>query len=209
MLRVRSANSLLILASALVFFFVQASRPEAVIATFALWPFGTHAVPELGGTVGFAPWQLVTYAFLHGNPLHLFLNLFALWMLGRECEQVLGTARYLQLYFAAVLTAALTQLVVVSASGEPSPTVGASGGVFGVLLTFAWLYPRRRIVLLFPPVPMPAWAFVTLYGVVELWLGVSGTAAGIAHFAHLGGMLGAWIVLVRWRQGRISGDPGS
>jgi membrane associated rhomboid family serine protease len=71
--------------------------------------------------------------------------------------------------------------------------------VFGVLLAFGILYPQRRVMLIFPPVPMPAWFFVTAYAVVELVQGVTGTAAGVAHFAHLGGMVGAWLVLRRWR----------
>jgi membrane associated rhomboid family serine protease len=87
------------------------------------------------------------------------------------------------------------QILVASAAGEPYPTVGASGGVFGVLLAFGMLFPRRRVVLLIPPVPMPAWLFVTLYGALELVMGVTGTQAGVAHFAHLGGMVGALLVL--------------
>lgn len=180
-------------------FVLQAFYGEALLGPFALWPVGDRLVPELGGTVGFRPWQLVTYAFLHGNGTHLFLNMFALWMFGRDCEAVLGSQRFATLYAAAVLAAALVQLAVASASGETYPTVGASGGVFGVLLAFGMLFPRRRVVLLIPPIPMPAWLFVTLYGVVELASGVFGTAAGIAHFAHLGGMAGALVVLRAWR----------
>ena len=70
---------------------------------------------------------------------------------------------------------------------------------FGLLLGFAMMFPRRKIVPLIPPIPMPAWVFVTLYGALELYLGVTGTASGIAHFAHLGGMIGGWIMLRRWR----------
>jgi membrane associated rhomboid family serine protease len=77
--------------------------------------------------------------------------------------------------------------------------VGASGGLFGLLIGFAMLFPQRRIMLLIPPIPMPAWVFVTLYGVIELTLGVTGTAAGVAHFAHLGGLLGGWLVIRYWR----------
>jgi membrane associated rhomboid family serine protease len=83
--------------------------------------------------------------------------------------------------------------------GQIAPTVGASGGIFGLLLGFAMMFPRRKIVPLIPPIPMPAWVFVTLYGALELYLGVTGTASGIAHFAHLGGMIGGWIMLRRWR----------
>jgi membrane associated rhomboid family serine protease len=199
---VRGVTGALIVAN-LFAFALQALYGDALLVPFALWPMGDQLAPELGVTVGFRPWQLATYAFLHGNGTHLFLNMFALWMFGRDCEAVLGPARFLAMYAAAVLTAALVQLAVASASGASYPTVGASGGVFGVLLAFGMLFPRRRVLLLIPPIPMPAWLFVTLYGVIELASGVMGTAAGIAHFAHLGGMAGAFIVLRGWR-GRAS-----
>jgi membrane associated rhomboid family serine protease len=192
---------LLIIANVLVFL-LQLGAADALVGDFALWPPGRHAIPELGRTVGFEPWQLVTSSFLHGGLAHLGLNMFALWMFGRDVERVLGSFRFAQLYFTSVLVAGLTQLVVVSSfsGGQPYPTVGASGGVFGLLLAFGMMFPYRTLVLLFPPIPMPAWVFVTLYGVVELANGVFGTAAGVAHFAHLGGMLGAFLLLQRWRR---------
>jgi membrane associated rhomboid family serine protease len=99
-----------------------------------------------------------------------------------------------------VIAAGVTQLVFAAvAGGEAYPTVGASGGVFGLLLAFGVLFPDRMIVLLIPPIPMKAWVFVTLYGLLELYLGVTGTQEGVAHFAHLGGMLGGWLVLQYWR----------
>ena len=81
---------------------------------------------------------------------------------------------------------------------DPMPTVGASGGLFGLLLGFAMMFPRRKVLLLIPPIPMPAWVFVLVFAVLELVLGVTGTASGIAHFAHLGGMLGGGWMLWRW-----------
>ena len=93
-------------------------------------------------------------------------------------------------YLASVLTAAATELLVLSQSKVVEPVIGASGGVFGLLLGFAWYFPRQRLMLLFPPIPMPAWLFVTLYGALELVLGVTGAQDSVAHFAHLGGMLG-------------------
>jgi membrane associated rhomboid family serine protease len=194
----RSVNGLLILANVVVFL-LQLQAPDALLTDYALWPLGAHESAELGTVVSFAPWQLVTSAFLHGGTAHLLLNMLALWMFGRDCERVLGPGRYLELYFGSVLSASVVQLSVASLAGAAYPTVGASGGIFGVLLTFAVLFPERRIMLLFPPIPMPAWLFVTLYGVVELANGVFGTSAGVAHFAHLGGMLGAWLLLRRWR----------
>jgi membrane associated rhomboid family serine protease len=190
-------------------FALQMAYGDALVATLALWPIGRFSVPDLHTVVGFQPWQLVTSAFLHASLIHIFLNMLALYMFGRDVERVLGAPRYLSLYFAAVLSAALVQLTVVSAisSGEPHPTIGASGGVFGILLAFGVLYPKRIVTLLFPPIPMPAWLFVTVYGLIELVSGVLGTSAGIAHFAHLGGMLGAYLVLRHWRRGSTYESP--
>lgn len=187
----------------LAVFALQSLYGDALLVPFALWPLGRHFQPELQATVGFQPWQLLTSAFLHANLTHVALNMFGLYMFGRDVERTLGAGRFLGLYLAAVLSAALVQLAVTSASlsGTPYPTVGASGGVFGVLLAFAVLYPKRTIILLIPPIPMPAWLFVVLYGLVELVSGIFGTSQGIAHFAHLGGMLGAYLMLRYWRRG--------
>jgi membrane associated rhomboid family serine protease len=103
-------------------------------------------------------------------------------------------------YFASVLAAGLTQLIVTASIGEIAPTVGASGGIYGLLLGFAMMFPHRKVVPLIPPIPMPAWLFAVLFAGLELYLGVTGTAAGIAHFAHLGGMIGGWIMIQRWRR---------
>ena len=193
----------LILANVAIFFAGAAYMP-AVTAFYGLWPAGTFTVAGFPGQVGFEPWQLLTYGFLHANLLHLGLNMFGLFTFGREVERTTGTWRFAALYFASVLTAGITQLVVVSLPPvtDPYPTVGASGGVFGVLLAFAMLYPNRMIRLIFPPIPMRAWVFVGLYALVELVQGVTGTTSGVAHFAHLGGMVGAWLVLRRWQLGK-------
>lgn len=195
-----NVNRLLIIANVAVYL-LAAPAGDAVFAAFALWPLGSYLDPELG-VVGFRVWQLVTSAFLHGNLAHLALNMFGLYSFGGEVERALGSRRYLLLYFAAVLAAALVQLAVVSSAvGErPYPTVGASGGVFGVLLAFGMLFPHRMVMLLFPPVPMPAWLLVTLFAAIELTNGVFNTHSGVAHFAHLGGMVGAWLLLRRWRR---------
>jgi len=194
----------LILANVLVFG-LQSFAGDALIAHFALWPIGRFERPELGVVVGFQPWQLVTSAFLHGNVIHILFNMFGLFMFGRDIEAVLGPRRYLLLYFSAVLTASLVQLTVVSfvRPGPPFATLGASGGVFGILLAFGMLFPRRTVTLLIPPIPMPAWVFVTLYGLLELTNGVLRTQSGVAHFAHLGGMLGAFVLLRHWRARHI------
>jgi len=156
---------------------------------FALWPLGS----------GFAPWQLLSYALLHGGLMHLAFNMYGLWMFGSELERLWGPRRLLQYYLVCVLVAGLVQFVVASSAAVPYPTVGASGGLFGLLLGYAMLFPRRTIVLLIPPIPMPAWLFAVLYGALELALGISGAQSGVAHFAHLGGMLGGWLMLRYWR----------
>jgi membrane associated rhomboid family serine protease len=149
-------------------------------------------------SAGFEPWQLLTYAFLHENWQHIFFNMFALFMFGGPLEQFCGTRRFTVYYLACVLAAAMTQLAVQAATGSMEETIGASGGVFGLLLAFAIFFPRQKLLLYFA-IPMPAWLFVTLYGVLELYLGVTGKQGDVAHFAHLGGMLGGAAVILYWR----------
>lgn len=182
-------------------FLLQQVTDGLLVIWFALWPFGASPYAGAGGHAGFLPWQLVTYSFLHGNSFHLFFNMLGLYMFGAEIERVLGQRRYLSYYIVSVIVAGLSQLAMsVVSSGPPYPTVGASGGVFGLLLAYGMFFPRRIVMLIFPPIPMPAWLFVIVYAGIELYLGVSGTQAGVAHFAHLGGMLGGGIMLWRWRR---------
>jgi len=166
---------------------------DAVLRYFALWPLGPM----------FEPWQLVTYGFLHdtGSLFHLLFNMLALGMFGADVERVWGRNRFLTYYFTCVLSAGVTQLLVAYWVGSDTPTIGASGGVFGLLLAFAMMYPHRTILLIFPPIPLPAWLFVTLYGLLELYLGVTGMESSVAHFAHLGGMLGGYL-LIRYGRSR-------
>lgn len=163
----------------------------------ALWPLGSG---EAGGP-GFMPWQLLTYSFFHQGFTHIFFNMFGLVMFGGDVERVWGRNRFLSYYFTCVLSAGVAQLLFAWVTGSGAPTVGASGGLFGVLLAFALLFPQRKMILLIFPVPMPAWILVTFYGLAELFMGVTGTQAGVAHFAHLGGMLGGWLML-RYGRGR-------
>ncbi|MDH4150085.1 MAG: rhomboid family intramembrane serine protease [Betaproteobacteria bacterium] len=170
---------------------------DILVIWFGLWPF--HTPSAIGA--GFLPWQVLTYGFLHGSLMHIGFNMLALYMFGGQIEQVFGPRRFLIYYLGCVLSAALAQLVIQSLTASPPfPTVGASGGVFGLLLAYGLFFPRRIVMLIFPPIPMPAWLFVTLYGLVELYLGVTGTQAGVAHFAHLGGMLGGYILIRQWRR---------
>jgi membrane associated rhomboid family serine protease len=131
--------------------------------------------------------------------MHLFFNMLGLWMFGAELERIWGGKRYLQFYAASLLAAAGMQLVVNMLLGSPYPTVGASGALFGMLLAFGMMFPNRTIMPLFPPIPMKAKTFVMVFGGLELLLGVTGTASGVAHFAHLGGMLGGWLMIRYWR----------
>ena len=158
-------------------------------ALFALWPLGSGR---------FMPWQLVSYGFLHGSLGHLFFNMLGLWMFGSELERIWGGKRYLQFYFACILTAALTQLLVGLIAGG-APTVGASGALFGLLMAFGMMFPNRIIMPLFPPIPMKAKVFVAVFGGLKLLFGVTGTQSGVAHFAHLGGMLGGFLMIRFWR----------
>lgn len=187
--RLPPATQGIILANVAVFLLQQLS-PDLMLGLFALWP------PASGN---FHVWQLITYAFLHGNLAHIFLNMFALFMFGRSLEQYWGARRFLVFYLVCVLSAGLTQLVVTASAGVVEPTLGASGGVFGVLLAFAWLFPQQRLIVLPIPIPLPAWLFVTIYAVLELFFGVTGRAQGVAHFAHLGGMLGGALCLLAFR----------
>lgn len=181
---------------------------EELIARFALFnvesPF-------------FHSYQIFTYMFLHGGISHLFFNMFALWMFGRQLEYELGSQRFFTYYMVCGVGAALLQLGVgyaeyqhaLAAGGVQSamhllyvPTVGASGAVFGLLLAFGVLHPNNVIMLIFPPIALKAKWFVLIYGLLELFFGLSGYQSGVAHFAHLGGMLWGLGLLYWWRKQR-------
>ena len=185
------ATQWLLIANVAIFFL--SSSGALPIEALALWPPG-------GLESDFQPWQLVTYSFLHANLGHIFFNMLALYMFGGEIERLFGTRYYVLYYFACVVTAALTHLVVTSLMGAPpAPMVGASGGIYGLLLAFGIYFPHRRVLLLFPPIPLPARVFVFGFALLELFFGITQTAAGVAHFAHLGGMLGGWLMIRYWR----------
>jgi membrane associated rhomboid family serine protease len=188
----------LIIANVIVFL-AQMLLPGLTVP-FALWPL--DAARQSGGQVSFQVWQVVTYAFLHGGFAHIAFNMFALYMFGGAMERVVGPRRYLIYYFVCVVTAAIAQLLVMQLTGGLYPSIGASGGVFGLLLAYAVYFPNNRVMLLFPPIPLPSRIFVLLYAALELVLGVTGTQAGVAHFAHLGGLVGGAIVLYFWRNVR-------
>jgi membrane associated rhomboid family serine protease len=145
------------------------------------------------------PWQLLSYGFLHGGLMHIAFNMYGVWIFGTPVEKVWGTQRFLIYYLVCVVGAAIVQLIVGAFTGSRAPTVGASGGVFGLLLAFAMMFPNQRLMLLFPPIPITALWFAIGYGLLSLWLGVTGSAAGVAHFAHLGGMLFGLLLILYWR----------
>lgn len=170
---------------------------------FMLWPLNAAGFDAFSPGQNFMPWQLLTYGFLHGSFAHVAFNMLALLMFGAPLEYTWGNRRFLTYYLVCVIGAGLCQLVVaswmVSQGGQAYPTVGASGGVFGLLLAYGMLFPNQRVMLLIPPIPMKARTLVIVYGAAELLLGFTGWQPGVAHFAHLGGMLFGWLLIRYWR----------
>ncbi|MGN1225814.1 MAG: rhomboid family intramembrane serine protease [Candidatus Cryptobacteroides sp.] len=172
-------------------------------------------------------WQLVTHMFMHGNFWHLFFNMYSLFIFGSTVERTIGTKKFLILYFVAgfgavalhfgvmniqtaVLAAQVNQGVEGAlqafASIKMVPTVGASGAIYGLLLSYALLHPQNRLTLIFPPITLSAKTWVIIFAVIELFTGVSGVSDGVAHFAHLGGMLFAWALISYWKKKRCLYD---
>ena len=181
-------------------FLLQSVTGDQLIVPFGLWTLGTGPTSAFDGGPHFQIWQVVTYAFLHGSMTHLFFNMLALYMFGSDIERVWGPRRYAAYYLVCVVSAAVAQLAIASFTDSPPyPTIGASGGVFGLLLAFGMMYPQRMVMLLIPPIPMRAWVLVLIYGAIELFLGVTGSQSGVAHFAHLGGMAGGFLLIQYWR----------
>ncbi len=184
-----------------VMFLLEMYMGNAMIVKLALWPLDLVPGPDVASLrPTFQISQLVTYAFLHAGVMHLLLNMYALWMFGSRIENLWGSKVFAIYYFVCVIGAGLIQLFVSSQGENIYPTVGASGGVFGLLLAFGMFYPRERLILIFPPIPMEARWFVIIFGAIELWFGITGTAEGIAHFAHLGGMLFGFILILYWKK---------
>ncbi len=169
--------------------FVALSTPvvsEYLFTYGALWPIDSGR---------FGVWQLISYMFLHAGFGHIFFNLFALWMFGQAIENFWGTNRFVIYYFLTGIGAALLHMLI---GGGGAPTLGASGAVYGILLAFGMMFPNRPIMLLFPPIPIKAKYFVAIFGAIELISGLTRTNSGVAHFAHLGGMLVGFILIKYW-----------
>lgn len=199
--RRRSNNSaipdvifLLLITNALVFA-LEKMMLNFMYINFALWPLASD-FPS------FMPWQLVTYGWMHANLTHIAFNMFGLWMFGSDLERLWGPKRFFTYYLVCVVGAGIIQLIVAAFEGNPSPTVGASGGLFGILLAYGLTFPNRVVMPLFPPIPMRAITFVAVFGALELFLGIGGAAPGIAHFAHVGGMLFGFLMLQYWKRPR-------
>lgn len=189
-----------------IVFLLQQALGDAIFAPFMLWPLGDFPAgvssDGLPASVGFMPWQLISYAFLHGGFGHLFFNGLALYQFGSQIEYTWGPRRFATYFFVCVAGAGLIQLAVAThglSTHGAYPTIGASGGVFGLLLAYGMLFPTQRVMLLIPPVPMSARTLVIVFGVVELVFGITGAVSSIAHFAHLGGMLFGWLLIRYWR----------
>ncbi|MEO1582755.1 MAG: rhomboid family intramembrane serine protease [Pseudomonadota bacterium] len=180
----------ILLSCACIFVLGETTSLGRFAGSLALWTYLPY----------FRPWQPLTYGFVHADWAHLAFNMFALWMFGRSLEYRWGTGRFASYYLVCVLGGAIGQFALSFATGQPlPPMVGASGGVFGVLLAFGMTFPNQRIVLLIPPIPMKAKYMVLLFGLLELYLGFTGRQTGVAHFAHLGGMVVGLMLLLYWR----------
>ena len=172
--------------------------------------------------------QFITYMFMHANFQHIFFNMFAVWMFGRVLEEVWGPRRFLFYYIVCGIGAGLVQEVVLyleyafdwsdytmvdtgmgiismSEFLNQLNTVGASGAVYGILLAFGMLFPNSEMFVFPIPFPIKAKFFVIGYAVIELLLGVS-SHDGVAHFAHLGGMIFGIFLILNWRRNNGNGQ---
>ena len=195
-----------------VFFIATLINEKFMMGAFALYYPTSHY---------FHWWQLFTHMFMQGGFWHIFFNMCALIMFGSAVEQTIGSKKMLKLFFVAGLGAValhfgtmylegniLEKQVMSGVAGaaesyarlKATPTVGASGAIYGILMSYALLYPQRRLTLIFPPISMKAMTWIIVFAVIELFLGVKGVADGVAHFAHLGGMLFGWLMIRYWRK---------
>lgn len=185
----------IIIINVLAWIMTSLDKGGIIFSYCSLYPGSGNVLP-----VWYRPWTFVTYMFLHGGFAHLFFNMYALFLFGSVLERVWGTRKFLFYYFATGIGAGMIHIVVQMLTGDFAPTVGASGAIFGLLLGYAMLYPDTVMGLIFPPVRMKAKWFVLIYAAIELLLGVSGAQSGVAHFAHLGGLLVGLAIMLYWKR---------
>jgi membrane associated rhomboid family serine protease len=196
-----------------VVFILQAllSQGEATrgwVLWLELWPWLPAHIPAAGN---FMPWQLLTSGFMHGGIGHLVFNMLALVMFGASLEYEWGARRFAIYYFTCLIGSALLQLLVASVAarhGDIYLTLGASGAVYGLLLAYGLLFPSRRVTLLPFPIVLKARTLVIIYAVAAVIYGVFAQGTGVAHFAHLGGMLVGWLTIRYWRKRPPGGGSG-
>ncbi len=158
---------------------------------FALYPIQSHY---------FHWWQFITYMYMHGGFWHILFNMYTLYIFGCVVENIIGTRKFITFYTICGVGAAALHLLVQSLTNDFAPTVGASGSIYGVLIAFAILFPESRLTLLFPPVTLSAKWMVIIFAIIELTTGLTGASANVAHFAHLGGMLIGWLLILFWKK---------
>lgn len=167
-------------------------KPEAMYQYFALYPVSSGL---------FRFWQPLTYMFMHGGFWHLFLNMYCLLMFGLALERVWGPKKLAKFYFISGIGAAAFHVLIetIFRGGATASLVGASGAIYGLILGYAMLYPESRMTLLFPPISFTAKWMVVIFIFIELLTGMS-LSDGVAHFAHLGGMLVGYIMILIWKK---------
>lgn len=163
----------------------------------------------------FRPWQVITHMFMHGGFFHLFFNMYSLWMFGSLIERQIGFKKFITFYFICGLGAAamhtgvewLSANTMLAAGNNAdytqllyTPVLGASGAIYGLLIGFAMIYPDARLTLIFPPITLGVKWWVGIFIAIELFTGITGTAMGIAHFAHLGGALLGFLLMMFWKK---------
>ncbi|MEA9580113.1 rhomboid family intramembrane serine protease [Xanthomonas nasturtii] len=181
---------------------------DSTLSWLMLWPI-SNGFDAFSPGASFMPWQLLTYAFLHSGFNELFFSALVLFMFGAPLEQTWGQKRFLTYYLVCVAGAGVCQLLMAWIVQSVSPVLGASGAVFGLLFAYGLLFPKQRVMLLFPPIPMNARTLVIVVGLVEVALGLLGQRSGITYFAYLGGMLFGWLMIRYWRgQSPFGGSGG-
>lgn len=191
-----------ILAINIILFIATQLNPEFMIRTFAVF------YPE---SPLFRPWQVVTYLFMHGGFMHILFNMYSLWLFGTVLEQSIGSKKFLVFYMLCGLGAVALHFGVEAVNFESAsmaakidimrtPTLGASGAVYGLFLGYAMLYPNSILSFIFPPISLKAKWMMLIFVGIELLIGISQTTDGVAHFAHLGGVVMGVLLLLFWRK---------